>query len=202
MRNYLLTLGWGPKDGIEIRPIAEIIELFDIVDINKAPAFFDVKKLDHFNGEYIRALPPEEFVARSTPWRDTGATPVPADLYEKLAPFVQQRVRRLDEVAAPLQWVVGEAPEPSPDDWRKVMGADGVADVLDGVIERLATAPWEPAALEAVVLGVGEELGRKSQLPVRLAVTGARAGLPLFEPMAELDRGVVLDRLRSARARL
>ena len=202
MRNYLITLGWGPKDGIEIRPIGEIIELFDIVDINKAPAFFDVKKLDHFNGEYIRGLSTEEFVARSTPWRDSGAAPVPPDLYERLAPFVQQRVKRLDEVAGLLDWVVADAPEPTPEDWRKVMGADGVADVLDGVIARLADAPWDAASLEKIVLGVGEELGRKSQLPVRLAVTGARAGLPLFEPMAELDRDVVLERLRSARARL
>ncbi|MCL4153402.1 UNVERIFIED_CONTAM: hypothetical protein GTU68_020800, partial [Idotea baltica] len=54
MRNYLMTLGWGPKDDIEIRPIAELIELFDLADVNKGPAFFDIKKLDHFNGEYIR----------------------------------------------------------------------------------------------------------------------------------------------------
>jgi len=37
MRNYLVTLGWGAKDGVEIRPIEEIIELFDIVDVNNAP---------------------------------------------------------------------------------------------------------------------------------------------------------------------
>ncbi len=61
MRNYLITLGWGPKDDIEIRPIEEIIEQFDLVDINKAPAFFDIRKLDHFNGEYIRMLDPDRF---------------------------------------------------------------------------------------------------------------------------------------------
>ena len=36
----------------------------------------------------------------------------------------------------------------------------------------------------------------KSQLPVRMAVTGRRSGLPLFEPMAELERDEVLARLR------
>jgi glutamyl-tRNA synthetase len=202
MRNYLVTLGWGPKDGIEIRPVEEIIELFDVVDIAKGPAFFDVKKLDHFNGEYIRALGTEEFVARSEPFLAGSPMPIPAELYRRLAPLVQQRVRHLDEVAAPLDWVVGEPGEPSPQDWRKIMGAEGVAEVLDGVISRLATVPWDPAALEEAVLGVGTELGRRSQLPVRLAVTGASTGLPLFEPMAELDREVVLARLRAARAKL
>ena len=54
MVNYLATLGWGPPDGIEIRPLPEIVELFRLADVNKAGAFFDVKKLQHFNGEYIR----------------------------------------------------------------------------------------------------------------------------------------------------
>ena len=46
---------------------------------------------------------------------------------------------------------------------------------------------------------MGDDLGAKSQVPVRIAVTGRRAGMPLFEPMALLDREVVLSRLRTAR---
>ncbi|MGF1596582.1 MAG: glutamate--tRNA ligase [Acidimicrobiales bacterium] len=202
MRNYLVTLGWGPKDGVEIRPLDEIIELFDIVDINKAPAFFDVVKLDHVNADYIRALSVDEFAARSAPFVEAAGDRLPADLFERLAPFIQQRVRRLGEVADLVDWVTGPAPEPAAKDWTKVMARDGVAEVLDGVIDGAATVEWTPQALEELVLGVGERLGQKSQLPVRLAVTGSRAGLPLFEPMAELDRGVVLERLRAARARL
>ena len=57
MVNYLALLGWGPKDGVEIRPLAEIVELFRLEDVTPSPAFFDVKKLQHINAEYIRALP-------------------------------------------------------------------------------------------------------------------------------------------------
>ena len=202
MRNYLLTLGWGPKDGVEIRPIEEIIEQFDLADINKAPAFFDVQKLDHFNGEYIRALSTEEFASRSEPFVAAAGDRLPPSLFTLLAPMIQERIVRLDQVADLVDWVTGEPPEPSPKDWKKVMAKEGMADVLDGVIGRMADVDWTSEALETLVFGVGEELGRKSQLPVRLAVTGSRSGLPLFEPMAELDRSVVLERLRAARARL
>ncbi|MEZ5412649.1 MAG: glutamate--tRNA ligase family protein [Acidimicrobiales bacterium] len=202
MRNYLVTLGWGPKDGIEIRPIDEIVDLFDIVDINKGPAFFDVKKLDHFNGEYIRALDVDGFIERAAPFRSGSGAAVADDVFRRLAPMIQQRVRRLDQVDELVAWIGGDAPPPPERDWAKVMGADGVAEVLDAVIDRLATVAWDPATLEDVVLGVGTELGRKSQLPVRLAVTGASTGLPLFEPMAELDRETVLARLRAARSRI
>jgi glutamyl-tRNA synthetase len=198
MRNYLITLGWGAKDDIEIRPIEEIIDRFDLADINKAPAFFDIKKLDHFNGEYIRMLDLESFVEASLP--HAGA--VDPDLYRRLAPFVQERVRRYDEVPELIAWVHADAPEPDDKDWRKVMGKDDVPEVLDLVIERLETVDWEPQALTDAVLGAGETLGTRSQLPVRMAVTGRRSGLPLFEPMAEMERDVVLDRLRKARARL
>jgi glutamyl-tRNA synthetase len=198
MRNYLLTLGWGPKDDIEIRPIAELIERFDLADINKAPAFFDVKKLDHFNGEYIRMLDPDEFVARSRPY----AGDIDDDLYRRLGPDVQNRVRRYDEVPSLIDWVVGPRPEPDAKEWRKVMAKDLVPEVLDAVAERLESGPWTPSHLEEVVMGVGDELGTRSQLPVRMAVTGHRSGLPLFEPMAALGRAEVLGRLREARGRL
>jgi glutamyl-tRNA synthetase len=199
MRNYLATLGWGAKDGIEIRPVDEIVERFDLVDINKAPAFFDVKKLDHFNGEYIRALDVDDFVERSLPF----AGDVDAELYRRLAPTVQERVARLDEVPALIEWVTGAPPEPDERDWAKVMAkGPAVPAILDLVIDRLATATWTPEEIQRVVLGAGDEVGAKSQVPVRLAVTGRRFGLPLFEPLAELSRDEVLGRLRAARARL
>jgi glutamyl-tRNA synthetase len=201
MRNYLMTLGWGPKDDIEIRPIEELIEQFDLADVNKAPAFFDIKKLDHFNGEYIRMLDLDTFVEQSLPYA-TEACDISPELYRTLAPWVQERIKRYDEVPQFIDWVVGPAPEPTEKDWRKVMGKDHVPPVLDLVIDRLATVDWTPEALTETVLGVGEELDAKSQLPVRMAVTGRRSGLPLFEPMAEMDRAEVIGRLKEARGRL
>ncbi len=209
MRNYLLTLGWGPRDGgEEIRPIEELVAQFDLADINAAPAFFDVKKLDHFNAEYIRALPVEEYIERVQPFlEDTDVGPIDPDLFGRMAAFVQGRVRLLSESASFLDWVVGEPREPSEKDWNKVMGNSEeklamTGNVLDRVAERLADCDWTPEALEAVVFGVGEELETKTQMSVRMALSGARSGIPLFEPMAELDRHVVIGRLRAARAKL
>ena len=198
MRNYLVTLGWGAKDDVEIRPIEEIIERFDLADVNKAPAFFDVKKLDHFNGEYIRMMDLDAFVEASRPF----AGDVDDELYRRLAPFVQERIRRYDEIPALIDWVVGEPPDPLEKDWRKVMGKAEVPEVLDLVLDRLDAVDWEPDALTEAVLGAGDVLGTRSQLPVRMAVTGRRSGLPLFEPMAEVERATVMERIRKARGRL
>ncbi len=200
MRNYLATLGWGPPDEIEIRPIAEIVDLFELTDIGASPAFFDQKKLEHFNAEYIRALPTEEFIERAEPFYPGATTPE----FAVLAPDVQARCRRLDEIGDLLSWIEGPLPDADAKDWRKVMGREEVPAVLDLVIERLAdpATPWTAEGLESAVMGAGADLGVKSQLPVRMAVTHSRSGLPLFEPMAMADRDEIVARLRAARARL
>ncbi len=126
MRNYLATLGWGAPDGVEIRPIAEIIELFRLDHVNKASAFFDLKKLNHFNGEYIRALPVPEFVDRSTHWITGPDTPWPAErfdakVFEQLAPVVQTRVDRLAEIPDAVDFAFVDEPVVDDESWQKAM---------------------------------------------------------------------------------
>ena len=70
--NYLMLLGWGPPDGVEIRDMSEIVSLFRLEDINKAPAFFDLKKLTHFNALWIRTLAGIELIDRTDEWLRGG----------------------------------------------------------------------------------------------------------------------------------
>ncbi len=84
--NYLALLGWGPPGGQEICSVAQMIEWFRLEDVNHAPAFFDVAKLTHMNGEYIRAMGTDAFVSACGPWleadrapgRRTGSTRTPS----------------------------------------------------------------------------------------------------------------------------
>ncbi len=198
MANYLATLGWGPSDEVEVRPMSEIIDLFEVEDVVKSPAFFDVKKLEHFNSEYIHAMAPEDFAAAASVHVDDRDK----EVFAELAPLVQERVKFTHEAPALVSWIKGDMAEPTEKDWRKVMGKDGVKAVLETVLARVDETEWTPAGIEKLVFGVGEELETKTQLPVRLAVTGARFGLPLFEPMALMDKEVVKKRLEAALSQL
>ncbi|RMH68847.1 MAG: glutamate--tRNA ligase [Actinomyces sp.] len=216
MVNYLATLGWGPPDGIEIRPLSEIVELFELEAVTKASAFFDPRKLDHFNAEYIKALPVDEFVERVRPFLTGPDVPWRPEAYDeevvrRLAPEIQQRAVTLSDVVRWVDWLfVDEITDYDPKAWQKVMVKGRAADrVLDEAIARLADDPFDdPERLEAVVMGIGtdlsEELGARvlSQAPVRVAVTGSNVGLPLWEPLTLLGRERTLARLRAARERL
>src|SRR5277367_2310791 len=55
VRNYLCLLGWSPKDNREVLPIEEVIAKFDLPQVNRSNAHFDIDKLFWINGEYMRA---------------------------------------------------------------------------------------------------------------------------------------------------
>ena len=214
--NYLALLGWGPPDEVEIRPIEEIIELFSLDAVSKSAAFFDPKKLDHFNAHYIRELEPERFMELVRPYMagpDVGWAPEDYDesAIVFLAPEIQQRISTLSEASRWVDWLFVESIDHyEPKAWQKAMvKGRAAAEVLDLVSERLAEDPFDdPDRLEAIVMGVGSELSEvhdakvMSQAPVRVALTGSNVGLPLWEPMVILGRDRTLARLAAARARL
>ncbi|MDQ4133021.1 MAG: glutamate--tRNA ligase [Actinomycetota bacterium] len=210
MRNYLGLLGWAPPGDREIVPIEEMVAAFELEAVNKAPAFFDVAKLDHVNAEYLRALPVATFVRESLPWleEDPPWPPERFDLgaFEALAPLVQQRVRTLGEVPEMVDFLFLEEPHIDPASWDKaVAGLPAAAGLLGDVLVAYADCPWDAESLHEVTLTVGERHGlklAKAQAPVRVAVTGRTVGPPLFESLHVLGRERTLTRLRTARARL
>jgi glutamyl-tRNA synthetase len=211
MVNYLALLGWGPPDGVEIRPLAEIVGLFRLDDVTPSPAFFDVRKLQHFNAEYIRMLDPEEFVAAASPFFAHDDT---AALLEPIASLVRDRVRLLIEVEPMIDFLRGDEVVVDDEAWQKgvVKVGERAAVMLDAAVARLTVADWDSAAIESALHAAASDAGfvnadgnvqmSKAQAPVRVATTGRTVGPPLYESLAALGRDRAVARLRAARARL
>ena len=265
MVNHLALLGWGPPDEVEIRPLSEIVELFDLEAVKPAPAFFDPDRLDHINAAYIKSLSAAEFADRALPHvsdpaaadaqpepvagtaaiddaeaavgapvdgaggvaRDAvdgadGAVGTRVDGRERLAgaPIhdvllalagdLQQRVAKLADVSQWVDWLLVAEPAVDEKAWHKAMvKGRAAAQVLELVEAQLTDDDFSSAArLESIVMGAGDELSEhlgvrvRSQPPVRVALSGSGAGLPLWEPMRLLGRDETLRRLQAARARL
>jgi glutamyl-tRNA synthetase len=208
MFNYLALLGWGPPDGIEVRPDAREVfpPMFSVEAINSAPAGFDPKKLLHVNAEHLRAKSVDEFTELSRPFIKDA---VWADRYDSkvfvgIAAEVQTRVETLAEVPGYVDFLFLEAPEIIEADWDKAMVPDAAA-WLDAEIAGLADWSFDSETLHERTFALAEELGanrRKFQAPIRVALTGRRVGPPLFESMELLGRPEVLRRLGAARNRL
>jgi glutamyl-tRNA synthetase len=201
MVNYLMTLGWAPSGDTEIVPWERIEAEFRLEDVTHSPAFFDVRKLTAFNGEYIRAMAVDDFVRACEPW-------LPGEwdrtTFAAIAPELQTRASTLTDAPAMVDFLFGE-PVVDERSWAKAMGADWAVAVLDDTIKAFEVVAWDAAAIKAEFEQVSERHGLKvgkSQAPVRVAITGRSVGPPLFESLEVLGRSTSLRRLGDARDRL
>lgn len=207
MVNYLALLGWGPPDDIEIRPVQEIVELFELGDVNASSAMFDAKKLEAMNGEYLRAMNPQDFTEALQPWIEAQpwSDSVDPTQLAQVAPLVQERTRVLSEAPPQLDFFFVEIPEIDANAWEKIMLNEEATLILESAHRAFADAEWEVDVLHDALRAIGDshqmKLG-KAQAPVRVAVTGRSVGPPLFESMHALGRETVLARIAVAREML
>jgi glutamyl-tRNA synthetase len=209
MVNYLMTLGWAPHGDTEIVPWQQIVEEFALESVNHSPAFFDIKKLQSFNGEYIRMMPLEDFISAAELILTSSAAPWPAERYKSelfraMAALVQTRIVVMAEVCALVDFLFLEEPPIDDAAFTKAFSADFAAPTLDEIATAFATCEWNAEALKTAVETVGTKhdvkLG-KLQGPLRIAISGRSVGPPLFEPIELLGRDESLRRIKSALAR-
>ena len=210
MVNYLMTLGWTPK-GEEIQPWSQIEGDFLLEDVNHSPAYFDLKKLAAFNGEYIRQLSVEQFAEACRPWLLAENAPFPADRFDEqmflaMAPHIQPRCVTLADAAGVVDFLFLADPVIDQAAWTKtVCSPETVAVLRDSIAAYDVLADWSADALKTTLEVIGESHGLKlgkAQAPVRVAVTGRTVGPPLFEALEVLGRAETLRRMRAAEATL
>jgi glutamyl-tRNA synthetase len=61
--NYLCLLGWSHPDETDIFDVHTLGTMFNLDRFTKAPAIYDIVKLNFFNGQHIRHLPIEEILS-------------------------------------------------------------------------------------------------------------------------------------------
>ncbi len=204
MVNYLMTLGWAPPDDQEIVPWSVIEQAFRLEDVNHSPAFFDIKKLAAFNGEYIRLLSVDEFIEACQPFLRGPDTPWPPERFDAakfaaMAPVVQLRATTLADVPGVVDFLFLADPVMDEDSLAKTMSAPAAREVLaETMTAYQALSDWNADTLKGALETVGERHGLKlgkAQAPIRVAVTGRTVGPPLFEALEVLGRDEVIRRL-------
>jgi glutamyl-tRNA synthetase len=208
--NAMALLGWSYAPEATIFDRQQAVERFELSQVSKNPAVFDLDKLGWINGEYMRARPLDRFLDEARPFLEEqlGTETVASgwDRFVGVAPLIQERVRLLAEVPPMAAFLFVETPAYDEDSWEKVMRGDQVEQVLDAARRRLdGLEHWESERIESALRAMLEEIGigaRKGLQPLRVAITGSSVSPPLFESMAAVGRDVTLNRLAAARDRL
>ncbi|MEK7540371.1 MAG: glutamate--tRNA ligase [Patescibacteria group bacterium] len=200
--NFMVLLGWNPKSEREFFSLDDLIQLFDLANVNKAGAVFETEKLDWFNGQYIRRKSPEEVLELCRPW-------LPGDqedaLLLKIVTIEQGRLVKLSDIQTSVVMFTETQVNYDPKllIWKK-MTPPVVVDRLKWLIQHVSEmneADWTVQAIETSLkehiaadgLATGEVLW-----PLRVALSGRQNSPSPFELAWVLGQEKTLSRLQAA----
>jgi glutamyl-tRNA synthetase len=212
--NYLLLLGWAYDDRKEDFTRQEMIDLFCLEKVNKAPASFDPKKLFAFQDRDMQKLPPEEKTRLVLPFLQRAGL-VPSTAPEGEVARVEEIVRAAGDRIKVAGDILDYADFFTPDDrlpydeaafekrLRKPAEAAGLLRKFRG--ELAAAEPFDAATLERrlqeFIAAEGVNIGQIIHA-LRVAVTGKAVGFGMFEALAILGRERCVLRIDRALARV
>jgi len=208
--NFMVFLGWSPGDERELFSLDELVAEFSLERVNRADAVYDVQRLDHFNGVWLRRMDMDTLAERALPFARDGGLSVddaqPGYFQQALA-LEQERIGHLIDVPDMMGFFFDDNLDPDVElmRFKRHDRAETAAALttVEGLVRELPE--FTIGAIEVMLRGLAERLGWKTGdlfMPIRIAVTGRRATPPLFETMAVLGRERCLVRLQRARAKL
>jgi nondiscriminating glutamyl-tRNA synthetase len=201
--NFLALLGWSPSDNKEIRPLEEIVKMFELEKLSKSPAVFDDEKLAWMNGEYIRAMDLKELSERIKPFvKKAGFDPEAHGeaWFLNVLGTVRGNLKTLAEIGPHIEIYYKFGFE---DDAKAMLTSEEGKKVVKVFRDEVAShgGVKDEAALTAIQNSVKDKTGIKGKglfMPIRASVTGKLHGpeLKLFLPL--LGEKETLRRIDSA----
>lgn len=215
--NYLALLGWSIAPDRDVFSADELVQAFDIADVNPNPARFDQKKCLAINAEHLRRLDGDDFVARCAPYLRAHGLIATDNLAEAPAPvrhlltqgalLAQTRVKTLGEVPGMIGFLVAADDQVAYDAKALAKLKDTAPAVLAAATEvaRDEASTWEADAIKDAMLERAEVLGVKPRVafaPLFVAMTGTNVSIPVFNAMELLGREATATRLSRLAAHL
>ncbi len=200
MLNYLVRLGWSSGDQ-EIFTIDELIEKFDLTNLNKSSARFDLEKLQWVNQQHISKLSNTKLAELLMQSASEHNIQLPSE--EKMQLFSEAYKSR----AVSLKDLLSYADKLFSDDF--IVDADAAKKHLKSSIEEplkdlasvFETTTWDSSSIHAAI----DETCKKHNIgfgkigqPLRVAVTGITISPPIDITLTLVEKEVVIQRLKSA----
>jgi glutamyl-tRNA synthetase len=198
--NFLLLLGWSPGSDRELITPEEAMPIFDLRDVNKSAAIFDVEKLYWLNAQYLSRLGLPELLARLLPFLP-AEVPASGPELERVVELHRPRARTLRELAEQVLPYFSAATtlEYEEEAVKKHLKGDDLGERLSDLRTMLAsTNPFDIPTTEESLRKLAESRGisaGKYIHPLRVALTGKLSSPPIFDVIVALGREETLARI-------
>ena len=202
--NYLCLLGWSPKDNREVMPVQEVVQMFDLPQVLRHNARFDLDKLHWLHGEYIRLMSNERFYELAIPaLKRTGfdTSQYPSAYVKAALDTCKGKKRLFSELADYGGFYFVEEVDYDREAAAKDFTSEN-RERLKKLREVFAgLTAFDAATLENSLKETAKQFGVKAGVlvhPTRLACTGKTAGPSLYHLLEVLGKERVLHRLDRA----
>ncbi|PIU28639.1 hypothetical protein COT08_00820 [Candidatus Woesebacteria bacterium CG07_land_8_20_14_0_80_44_9] len=180
--NFIMLTGWAPKDNRELFILEEFVKNFDLKGFQKSNPVFNSKKLDWFNGEYIRRTQNSKLKTQIWEYLERK---YPQDLVEKTVPLVKERITKLSDY-----WPLAKFFFTRQEVDKKLLGKN---------YEKHLTTATEALSKDLPLDGVPEANGFKVGdffMDLRIAVTGSKFTPPINESIKILGKEEAVARIK------
>jgi glutamyl-tRNA synthetase len=199
--NYLARLGWSHGDQ-EIFTIEEMIQLFDITDVNKSASAFNFEKLAWLNQQHMMRVPAARIVPMLRWHLDREGIQVGNDAQlEQIVVVQRERAKTVREMALNSVFFFQAPTTYDEKAVRKHITAEALTLLSDASQELAQLQDWSAAAIHQLISSFsatrGISLGKLAQ-PMRLAVCGGTVSPPIDATLAILGKPESQSRLARA----
>ena len=200
LRNYLARLGWSHGDE-EYFTDQQALEWFNLIDIGKSAARFDLKKLQFLSGQHLKnsddAALLHETLQFLTKVKKQSLSEDKIQLLNKGLYCLKDRVKTLSELIEKASFILNSRPIEMSSDARLSLDETGLA-MLEALTPHLQNATWTRKELEQICNNIAESFGvkfGKLASPIRSALSGQTKTPSVFDMMLVLGRNETIARL-------
>jgi len=199
--NYLMRLGWSHGDQ-EIFSREEMIEFFEVSDVNSAASTFNSEKLLWLNQQYIKELPVDELI-KHLQWhlekQNLDITNGPD--FATVIDAQRDRAKTLVELVSSSRYFYEDFEEYAETAAKKQFKT-ATPDIMQAVHDELTTLTnWQPETIDKAIKASCEKLELKLNKvgpPLRVAVTGTAMSPSLDITLYLVGKERTLERLTKA----
>ncbi|HIQ49530.1 MAG TPA: glutamate--tRNA ligase [Aquifex aeolicus] len=206
--NYLCLLGWSPpEEGREIFSKEELIEIFDLKDVNNSPAVFNREKLKWMNGVYIReVIPLDVLVDRAIPFlKKAGYDVSDRDYIKKVLSHTKDSFDTLSEMVERLKPFLVDEVQIEEEVW-SFLEDSKVQEVLTLFLQKIEeNKPESPEEVRKIAKEIQKTLKVKPPnvwKPLRIALTGELEGVGIDILIAVLPKEKIEKRIKKVLEKL
>lgn len=223
--NFIAFLGWNPGDEKEVYSLEEMIEKFSLEKCQKSGAIFDIKKLEHINGVYIRKMDVKELTKKcvsylidssliSSSKKENGeealynkdGEEITFEHLSNIVSLYQERLKKLSEITELVDYLLTEDIfyEKELLFWKNNREEETISAV-EKVIEAFSLLKdWTREEVEKTLLDVAEKEENRGFVlwPTRVALSGKKASASPFDIAWVLGREKTIKRLKMAKNKL